>query len=301
MVENIRDKKFVSHEDVRKLNFIKAASPYVFRRHHRQGLRSHILEVLRSSDVECERTGTVVNGIRWFPKAEPVRMFRIFRTPLKTLENALSEIRRVKIVERFLAPDFLAKSSEFIVDYLGPDGWEPLLCGFQTYEKGEIVDPWTLLDRQTYGDALFEALKPSIRDPDISPAPWRSMVRSKAAAFIACVKDMIRQTGYVPDLAGIGNLVITPAGEIKLVDINNISKVSFNPEIPLDDRGYPAGDKSIEALYLLEMKLAGRSAPEEDPLYSTFLDPKRKIAVREHEVRFYRKRKHLGGYPALRE
>jgi hypothetical protein len=299
MAEDIRDKQFVTHDDVIKLNFIKAGSPYVFRRHHRQGLRSHILEVLRRSDVECERTGTVIDGIRWFPKAEPVRVFRIFRTRLITLEKALREIGRVKIVERFLAPNFLAKSNEFIVDYHGPAGWEPLLCGFQAYEKGEIVDPWSLLGLQTFADALFHALEASIHDPAMTRVQWTAMARCKAAAFIDRVREMILQTGYVPDLAGNGNLVITATGEIKLVDINNISRVCFDSDVPLDDRGYPVGDKSIEALYLLEEKLAGRAVPKEDPIYNAVFDPKRIIAVRAYESQFYRKRKHLNGYPPL--
>ena len=300
MTEDIRDKAFVTHDDVVGLNFISDHNDFIFRRHHRQGLRSHILEVLRRKDVEQERTGIVVDGLRWFPKAEPVRVFRLFRTRLKTLDKALHEIRRVKLVERYLAPQFLAKSSEIIVDYAGPTGREPLLCGFQPYVKGEIVDPWSILGLKMLADSLFDALKAAMDDPATSRAQWTVMVRDKAAEFIDRVREMILRTGYVPDLAGIGNLVITASGDIKLVDINNISKVSFNSDVLLDDRGYPVGDKSIEALYLLEQKLAGRPVPKKDPIYRSFLDPVRKRAVRAHEVRFYRKKKHLNGYPALR-
>lgn len=301
MVEDIRDKKFVTHDDVVALNFIKNGGPYVFRRHHRQGLRSHILEVLHRRDVDCERTGTIIDGIRWFPRAEPVRVFRIFRTRLKTLESALGEIRRVKIVERFLAPAFLAKSNEFIVDYDGPAGREPLLCGFQVYEKGQIVDPWSLLDLRTFADSLFEALQTSIRDPAMTRVDWTTMARHKAAEFIDRVREMILETGYVPDLAGIGNLVITPTGDIKLVDINNISRVCFDAEVLLDDRGYPVGDKSIEALYQLEEKLAGREVSKADPIYNVFFDPRRKNMVQVHETQFYRRKKHLDGYPAIQQ
>ena len=299
MAEDIRDKAFVANEDVVKLNFINTLSPYVFRRHHRQGLRSHILEVLRRTDVEQERTGVVMDGLRWFPKAEPVRVFRLFRTRLKTLDNALHEIRRVKLVEHYLAPRFLAKSSEFIVDYAGPSGREPLLCGFQAYVKGEIVDPWSILGLKMLAESLFDSLQTAMDDPPASRAQWTLMARDKAAEFIDRVREMILQTGCVPDLAGIGNLVITVSGDIKLVDINNISKVSFDSEVLLDDRGYPVGDKSIEALYLLEEKLAGRAVSEKDPIYRPYFDPGRKKAVRAYEAQFYRKRKHLNGYPAL--
>jgi hypothetical protein len=301
MVEDIRDKKFVTHEDVVALNFIQTDSPYIFRRHHRQGLRSHVLEVLHRRDVDREKTGIVIDGTRWFPKAEPAHVFRIFRTRLQTLESALGEIGRVKIVERFLAPQFLAQSNEFIADYDGPAGREPLLCGFQSYVRGEIVDPWSLLDLRAFTHCLFDALQPSLHNPAMTRALWTTRTGHKAAAFIDRVREMILQTGYVPDLAGIGNLVITATGDIKLVDINNISRVCFDSDVALDDRGYPVGDKSIEALYLLEKKLAGRAVSKEDPIYNAIFDPQRQIAVRAHETRFYRKKKHLEGYPSLQQ
>jgi hypothetical protein len=301
MVEDIRDKKFVTHEDVVALNFIKTDSPCIFRRHHRQGLRSHVLEVLHRRDVDREKIGTVVDGIRWFPKAEPAHVFRIFRTRLETLESALGEIDRVKIVERYLAPNFLARSNEFIVDYDGPAGWEPLLCGFQSYERGEIVDPWSLLDQRAFAHSLFDALQASLHNPAMTRGQWTTRAGHKAAAFIDRVREMILQTGYVPDLAGIGNLVITAGGDIKLVDINNISRVCLDGDVPLDDRGYPVGDKSIEALYLLEEKLAGRTASKADPIYNAIFDPQRQKAVRAHETRFYREKKHLDGYPSLQQ
>jgi hypothetical protein len=301
MVKDIRDKKYVTHEDVVALNFIKTDGPFIFRRHHRQGLRSHILEVLHRRDVDCEKTGSVIDGIRWFPKAEPAHVFRIFRTRLKTLQSAWREIGRVKIVERFLSPHFLAHSNEFIVDYDGPAGREPLLCGFQSYERGEIVDPWSLLDQRAFAHSLFDALRVSLHDPAMTRARWTTRAGHKAAAFIDRVREMIQQTGYVPDLAGIGNLVITAGGEIKLVDINNISRVCFDAEVSLDDRGYPVGDKSIEALYLLEEKLAGRAVSKADPIYSAIFDPQRQRAVRALETRFYREKKHLDGYPSLQQ
>lgn len=298
MAEDIRDKAFITHDDVVNLNFIKASGPYIFRRHHRQGLRSHILEVLHRDDVERERTGIEIDGVQWFPKARPVRVFRIFRTRLKTLENALHEIRRVKIVERYLAPDYMATSSEFLVDYEGPDGNDLLLCGFQAYMPGEIIDPWSILDTKTLAASLYDGLQASIHDPAMTKAKWTAMVQRKAAVFIDCVKRMIQETGYVPDLAGIGNLVITSAGDIKLVDINNISKVRFDSEIQLDDRDYPVGDKSLEALCLIGQKLTGNAVLEDDPTYRAFFDPQRKRAVRVYEAQFYQKENHLSGYPS---
>ena len=118
MPGDIRDKLFIGHDDVIGLNFIKNPCPYVFRRHFRQGLRSHILEILKPADMEREILGTVVDGVRWFPKARPHKIFRIFRARLKTLADALNEIARVKVIEHYLAPAYLAKSDEFVVDYM---------------------------------------------------------------------------------------------------------------------------------------------------------------------------------------
>lgn len=116
---DIRDRATLNHADVTALNFIRATPPYIFRRHYRHGLRSHIMEILNPGDVAIEQSGTIMDGIRHFPMARPRRMFRIFRTRLKTLDEALGEIDRVKIVERFLGPDFMATSTECIVDYQG--------------------------------------------------------------------------------------------------------------------------------------------------------------------------------------
>jgi hypothetical protein len=92
---------------------------------------------------------------------------------------------------------------------------------------------------------------------------------------------MIVETQHVPDLAGLGNLIVAPTGSIKLVDINNVSPVIFRRQIDLDDRGYPVCDKSIEALSLLEQGLLGGFSRHEDPIYRIFLVPER---MREVEI-----------------
>jgi len=91
--------------------------------------------------------------------------------------------------------------------------------------------------------------------------------------FVLRLKGLISEAGYVPDLAGSGNLILTAAGLIKLVDINNVSRVSFDSSIPLDDRGYPVCDKSVEALSMLEKNLAGRPLDPEDKIYKVFSGP----------------------------
>jgi len=102
---------------------------------------------------------------------------------------------------------------------------------------------------------------------------------------------MIVEKAHVPDLAGVGNLVMVPSGEIKLVDMNNISRVAFDSDIQLDDRGYPVCDKSIEALSLLESKLLGRPVDTSEAIYRHFLDPQRLRAVQVREEIFYQKNK----------
>ena len=98
---------------------------------------------------------------------------------------------------------------------------------------------------------------------------------------------MISKAGYVPDLAGSGNLILTAPGLIKLVDINNVSRVSFDSSVPLDDRGYPVCDKSVEALSMLEKNLAGRPLDPDDEIYRVFLAPGRMEKVRVLEREFH--------------
>ncbi|WP_054689342.1 hypothetical protein [Desulfosarcina cetonica] len=237
---DIRDRATLNHADVTALNFIRATPPYIFRRHYRHGLRSHIMEILNPGDVAIEQSGTIMDGIRHFPMARPRRMFRIFRTRLKTLDEALGEIDRVKIVERFLGPDFMATSTECIVDYQGPAGREIVLCGFQSYVSGAILDPWTLLDSAELLGTLFDALGPATRTAALAKAAWITKVQQQGAQFIQRVKRMVEKARHIPDLAGVGNLILTAGGNIRLVDINNISPVAMDDVIPLDEKGYPS-------------------------------------------------------------
>ena len=66
-----------------------------------------------------------------------------------------------------------------------------------------------------------------------------------------------------------------------LVDINNISPVYSDSTIPLDEKGYPVCDKSIEALSLIEKKIVGRPINMEEKLYKQFLNSQRKTLVQE--------------------
>jgi hypothetical protein len=290
MAEDIRDKPTIEAADVKALNFVNEAAPFVFRKHHRQGLRSHIMEILDPVDVKIERSGMVIDGVRCFPRARPRRMFRLFRSRLKTLDRALNEIGRVKIVEQYLAPNFMATSVECIVDYHGPKGWDLMLCGFQEYVQGEVLDPWSILGKAELLPSLFDQLKNGVRAISPSKSQWISTVRNNGRQFVEKIKQMMTDAGHIPDLAGAGNLILTAEGDIRLVDINNISRVDFSGSISLDEKGYPVCDKSVEALALIEEKIVGRKVDRHDKLFKLFLDPKRWEAVKAQEALFWKRR-----------
>ena len=130
------------------------------------------MEVLYPADVTTENTGTVIDGVRQFPRAIPSSMFRIFRTPFETLEEAWAEIERVKIVSEYLAPDFIAHSNEFIVEYHGPHGSELMLCGFQEYIEGEILDPWTILDAANLLPTIYTKMRDRGASISLSRDEW---------------------------------------------------------------------------------------------------------------------------------
>jgi hypothetical protein len=245
------------------------------------------MELLPLKAVENETKGIVIDGLRLFPMAEPSNMLRIFKTRFKTLKEAEEEIKRVKIIGKYLAPDNIAKSQEFLVNYLNHGKWEIILCGLQEYVKGVVLDPWALLDKRHLASLLNDL---GFKKNEVSEKVkkiWINTVQEKAEIFIEKIKKMILGANYVPDLAGIGNLILTCTGSIKLVDINNISNASFDSIIKVDDRGYPVCDKSIEALSRLEEKLLKRSPDKNDLIYRTFLDPVRMDEVKVLERKFY--------------
>jgi len=297
MAEDIRDRQHVSHEDILGLNFIKDPGIFVYRRHYRQGLRSHIMEVLGSEAMENETKGIIIDGSRHYPRAEPVKMLRIFRTRFNSLREAEEELKRVRIVAAYLAPDHIGRPGEFLVHYLMGGKGEILLCGLQEYVKGEILDPWSLLDSDHVAGTLCDMGLDNSKDAATKRDKWLLSVREKARSLVGKLRQMIVEAHHVPDLAGIGNLLVTRTGNIKLVDINNISRVSFDSEITLDDRGYPVCDKSIEALSLLEKKLLGRTDLGDDSIYKVFLDPERMKEVRAAEKAFYLSMEEEGSQP----
>jgi len=287
MPDDIRTEPYLNHEEILGLNFIRDPGVYLYRRHYRAGLRSHIMEVLDPEDVEKEKKGITIDGLRWFPRAKPIKMLRIFRTKFNSLKEAKKELARVKIIVAYLAPVYIARSEEFLVDYKRHRKHEFLLCGLQEFVEGEIMDPWRHLDR-SHLVSLFQRFSfEAAEDPGRIIDRWIGKILSRAKIFIERLKGMIVEANHIPDLAGVGNLLITRSGDVKLVDINNISRVSLDPNINLDDRGYPVCDKSIEALSLLEQTLLGRSIDRNDVIYKTFLDAKRMEEVKALEKEFH--------------
>ena len=117
---DIRDAGALAGEEVRALNFIRNVTSCHFRRHFRQGLRSHIFEVLDAGDVLKETQGEIRAGMRWFPRAVPRGMFRILRNRFSSLDQVLDEVGKYALILKMLGPELLAVSQEFIVQYNGP-------------------------------------------------------------------------------------------------------------------------------------------------------------------------------------
>jgi hypothetical protein len=284
---DIRDIASLSGKEVAQLNFIRDSKSYCFRKHNRQGMRSHIFEVLSAEELVKETNGEIVTGIRWYPRAVPRYMLRILRTRFTSLDEILEEIKKYTLVLKYLGTELIATSTEFIVEYTGTGNSEIVLCGLQEYVQGAILDPWALFGRTPLKTFYLS------RFPDDKPDTVRlAKTLETVSAFVKRMRKMILETGYITDLAGNGNLILTRAGQIKLVDINNIIKVSMDDTILLDDKGYPSADKSIEVLSLLEEKILKKEMIAGDPLYRHFLSADRKKRVRRLEQKFF---ENLGG------
>jgi hypothetical protein len=246
------------------------------------------MEVLAPDDLNKETEGVTVNRIKWYPQAKPIKILRLFRIRFKNLKEAREEVERVRMVQAYLGPDHVALTDEFLVDYIRGEKRDILLCGLQEYVEGQVIEPWGHL-----GEDHLIALLSRLAGKKVGDAPKSSGksicgIKEKADVFVRRIKQMIREAEHIPDLAGAGNLLLTRSGNIKLVDVNNISRATLDATIQLDDRGYPVCDKSIQALSLLEQKLLGRPPQESDRLYGTFLDPERMKAVRKLEENFNR-------------
>lgn len=287
-ISDILDKTSFTGEEVRQLNFISDLPTYHFRKHYRQGLRSHIIEVLSTADVLKESNGEIIDGIRMFPRAVPKHMLRILRTRFTTLDQALNEGKRYALLEKFLDPALIARSDEFIVDYIGPEKNAIILCGLQEYVAGAIFDPWSLSHHIPF-EAFFRSKFPKekLKNDCIQNA------LSSIATFIEQIRNMIVQSRCIPDLAGYGNLLLKPNGEIKLVDINNIIKIEENDTIFLDDKHYPSCDKSVEVLAILEHVILKTRSLLDDPLYAFYLSAERRERVSKLEKDFTQKRNSL--------
>jgi len=269
-------------ENVRRLNFINESPSHHFRRHFRQGLRSHIFEVLDAEDVLKETQGEIRGGTRWFPRAVPKQMLRILRTRFASLDQVLDEVNKYSMILKFLGPELMAVSQEFIVEHQGGDGPEILLCGLQEYVKGEVLDPWNLQGDRPL-DNFFQMHFPG----EICAKEWVTKALESISTFVGQTKNMIADEGYIPDLAGNGNLLITAQGDLKLVDINNIIEAHCNDDIFLDDRNYPSCDKSVEVLAILEQKILKNNKFLDDCLYRHFFTLERRERVRQLEETFY--------------
>jgi hypothetical protein len=279
---DILAKKYLSGDEVQQLNFISDSPNLCFRRYYRQGLRSHIFEVLSAEAVLKETHGEIINGVRWFPRAEPRHMLRIMRTRFSTLNQVLEEINKYALMLKCLGPDLIARSNEFIVEYSGTGKREIVLCGLQEYVEGATLDPWAL-----FGQAPLEILYRSRFSRADRDDNWLANAFASIDKFVWRVRRMIEDEGHIPDIAGNGNLILTKSGKIKLVDINNILRIDRYDTILIDDKGYPACDKSMEVLVILEEKILNNKMVSRDPLYRRFLEQGRRKKVAELEAQFF--------------
>jgi len=277
--KDIRDRSSLAHEDIGGLNFIRPSDHYIYRQHYREGLRSHIMEVLLRADVRRETRGEMVNGIRVFPRARPVKMLRLFRRRFDSLEEVGDEIRRFKLAAACLGKELIAHSNEFIVEYTVDGAGHLMLCGLQEFVCGEVFDPWlpmTVAGLRRMLDAMHAGQER--REEAVRRAVVRARVQ--AAKLVAGTRRLILEASMVPDLAGVGNLILMPDGSIKLVDINNICDIAPGDDIRLDDHGYPSADKAVEVVALLERHLLQRPPDASDPIYDRFLTAERVRRVR---------------------
>ena len=275
-------KRFISGEEVRQLNFINNLPNLYFRKYYRQGLRSHIFEVLSADAVLKETEGEVIDGVRWFPRAAPNYVLRIMRKRFRTLKDVLGEIKKYALVLKYLGPELIATSNEFIVEYTGTGRSEIVLCGLQEYVEGAFLDPWAL-----FGQYPLKTLYRSRFPGEKSEKKWMANAVESISSFVRRVRRMILDAGHIPDLAGNGNLILTKEGRVKLVDINNILRFDQHASILIDDKGYPTCDKSVEVLLILEEKILKYKGVYKDPLYSRFLAADRKRKVKKIEEQFF--------------
>jgi hypothetical protein len=218
--------------------------------------------------------------MRIFPRARPVKMLRILRNRFNSPDMALEEIKKYRILLEFLGADLVAKSEEFIVEHREQGLPQILLCGLQEYVEGTILDPWHLTGEECLGHFYTPY-------PGISLRAFIQQAVSDINNFVTAITAMIKADSQIPDLAGDGNLMLTPRGRLKLVDINNIVVIQPGSTIQLDDKGYPCCDKSVEVLSILAHRVLHRPLSPDDPFYQRFLAPDRKQRVRKLEQRFY--------------
>jgi hypothetical protein len=126
----------------------------------------------------------IIDGAKWYPRAEPLKMLRIFRTRFKNLQEAEEEIQRVKTIESYLGPENFAKSDEFLVDYQLNGKRELILCGLQEFIQGAILDPWDQLDDSHLISILRRISFETFEEAESIADQWVEQVRNKAETFI---------------------------------------------------------------------------------------------------------------------
>ena len=148
------------------------------------------------------------------------------------------------------------------------------------------LDPWQA-DHPGYAEDLWRRLLAETSGAvDTPPAEFYRLLNVQVSRFVRQVRAMMDRDGLIPDLAGVRNLLVTHGPRVLLVDINNIHPVVFDAQVPLDDKGYPVLDRSIDALERLGRVFLGRSMLSVETDYRLFFSRERQSRVRELEARF---------------
>ncbi len=172
---------------------------------------------------------------------------RVVRVP-HDLQKDKEEIRHLGELINYIGDSFLPnpQQEEFLIDGV----------------KREIV---TCNEVSTKYNSTRPSLENFIRHLDKLPSLDDKLdYLTQLRKFVISCKFFFWETGSLPDLIGMGNIVPYDNG-IMLLDFNNVSfehelsDIGDGIKIPLDDNGNPIFDRSLHLLYQIEKYLLSYS------------------------------------------
>ena len=94
------------------------------------------------------------------------------------LKEAEEELKKVKMIQKYMAPDHIARSDEFLVDYIMDGKHKLILCGLQEYVNGEVLDPWSHLDKNHLASLSVRLDFEKTEDSDCKTDRWVRRVQA---------------------------------------------------------------------------------------------------------------------------